>query len=151
MHHFCITKNNQQNQNRVLDQTPDLSCTVVTSRTDLPTSTYLSALRDLVLDPVETASLRFLVPVDGLSLLPASTKQLQMFSCGLTTNEVSFHCEFFFTITARGFVRGGTLSLGLFTVGRPVLHNFPGNILALCLFCQLVVELNQRINTPPAL
>lgn len=61
------------------------------------------------------------------------------------------HAAQILTITDTGFVREqkNVLRAGLFTVGRPVLHNFPGNTSQLCFFCQLVAELNQRINGSP--
>lgn len=61
------------------------------------------------------------------------------------------HAAQILVITDTGFIREqkNVSRAGLFTVGTPLLHNFPGNTSQLCFFCQLVVELNQRINGSP--
>lgn len=69
----------------------------------------------------------------------------------VTTGFMRKHGAQILMITDTGFIREqkNVSRAGLFTVGMPVSHTFPGNTSQLCFFCQLVAELNQRINGSP--
>lgn len=83
------------------------------------------------------------VPGPGWCSLPEQTNS----KCSLTDwQQFKLDSNASFYDYGPGLHRGRSALAGLYTVGRPVLHNCPGNISALCLLCQLVVELNQWVN-----